>query len=246
MNLTDTLAGGPQTFTWTFQGGAPATSTVANPTICYNLPGKYDVILRVSNPYPISLGGSSGIAPGADFITVVDIPNVTIVPPGQSRSTQTINFGGSAVLSGSGAFSYVWDPPYNISSLTSPVVTVSPLQTTQYVLWGYNSANCFSRDSVDVYVIMDCGEMFVPNAFSPNGDGHNDELKVMGICLESMVFMVFNRWGEKIFESTDQSKGWDGTYKERPVETGVYVYRLEGKTYDGKGFSEKGNVTLIR
>jgi gliding motility-associated-like protein len=68
----------------------------------------------------------------------------------------------------------------------------------------------------------------------------------MGICLESMVFMVFNRWGEKIFESTDQLKGWDGTYKEKAVESGVYVYRLEGKTFDGKGFSSKGNVTLIR
>ncbi len=246
MNLTDTLAGSPQTFTWSFAGGAPATSTLANPTVCYNLPGEYDVILTVENPYPINGGGSSGIKGISKFIKVVDIPNVTISPPGQLSSNQYINFGGTAVLSGTGAYSYIWDPPYNISSLTNPNVTVSPIQTTQYVLWGYNSKQCFSSDTVNVIVIKDCGEMYVPNAFSPNGDGHNDDLKVMGICLESMTFMVFNRWGEKIFETTDQRLGWDGTYKEKEVESGVYVYRLEGKTFDGKGFSSKGNVTLLR
>jgi trimeric autotransporter adhesin len=88
--------------------------------------------------------------------------------------------------------------------------------------------------------------MFVPNAFSPNGDGHNDVLKVNGICLQTMTFMIFNRWGEKVFETNDQSVGWDGTYKGDEMNTGVFVYRLEGKTYDGKAFSSKGNITLIR
>jgi gliding motility-associated-like protein len=95
-------------------------------------------------------------------------------------------------------------------------------------------------------VIEDCGEMFVPNAFSPNGDGHNDVLKVNGICLQNLSFMIFNRWGEKVFETIDQETGWDGTYKGEAMNTGVYVYRLEGKTYDGKAFSGKGNITLIR
>ena len=61
-----------------------------------------------------------------------------------------------------------------------------------------------------------------------------------------MVFMIFNRWGEKIFETNTIEEGWDGTYKGEALNTGVYVYRLEGKTYDGKSFSSKGNITLIR
>jgi gliding motility-associated-like protein len=58
--------------------------------------------------------------------------------------------------------------------------------------------------------------------------------------------MVFNRWGQKVFETTDKNIGWDGTFKGDLMNTGVFVYRLEGKDYDGKGYSMKGNVTLIR
>jgi gliding motility-associated-like protein len=88
--------------------------------------------------------------------------------------------------------------------------------------------------------------MYVPNAFSPNGDGANDLLYVRGQCLETLTFMVFNRWGQKVFETTDKNIGWDGTFKGDLMNTGVFVYRLEGKDYDGKGYSMKGNVTLIR
>jgi gliding motility-associated-like protein len=149
-------------------------------------------------------------------------------------------------IHGSGSISYDWSPNYNISSLTKPDVVVRPFRTTQYILTGYNSRMCSSSDTLNVIVIEDCGEMFVPNAFSPNGDGHNDVLKVNGICLQNLNFMIFNRWGEKVFETVNQETGWDGTYKGETMNTGVYVYRLEGKTYDGKAFSSKGNITLIR
>jgi len=247
----DTLAGKPQKLTWTFDGGAPRTSTLEMPTVCYNLPGKFNVILRVENPYPTIK--PDGSAPGStltigymNYIKVVDVPNVTIFSPGQLRSDTTIRFGQTVTLKGSGAKSYSWSPSYNISSMTSTQVIVKPYRTTQYILTGYNSGACSSADTVNVIVIEDCGEMFVPTAFSPNGDGHNDVLKVNGICLQTMTFMIFNRWGEKIFETTDQEFGWDGRFRGEDVNTGVYAYRLEGKTFDGKGFSAKGNVTLVR
>jgi len=209
------------------------------------LPGVYWVRLQVRNPYALPGGSQAAIAKNG-YIRVVDIPNTTIVPPGQLASNVTIRFGGTDTLIGSGAKSYIWSPNYRISSLTSPTVYVNPLKTTQYIVTGYNSKLCFSSDTVNVIVIEDCGEMYVPNAFSPNGDGTNDILYVRGVCLESFNFMVFNRWGEKVFETTDIKKGWDGTYKGDIMNTSVFVYRLEGKTYDGKGFSSKGNVTLIR
>jgi gliding motility-associated-like protein len=246
MTLTDTMAGGPQTYTWTFHGGSPGTSTLANPIVCYNLPGKFNVILKVKNPYPIADGGSERTVGELSYIKVVDVPNITIIPPGNFHSDTTIRFGQTIDLKGTGGKTYQWSPNYNITSLTDPKVTIRPFRNTQYILTGYNSKQCGSSDTLNVFVIEDCGEMFVPNAFSPNGDGHNDVLQVKGICLETLSFMIFNRWGEKVFETIDQSVGWDGTFKGEEMNTGVYVYRLEGKTYDGKGFSAKGNITLIR
>jgi gliding motility-associated-like protein len=250
MALTDTMAGGPQTYTWNFEGGNPATSNEPNPVVCYDLPNKngWDVVLYVANPYPLyeQPSGSSGSTSKRDFIKVVDVPNVTIIPPGQLASDTVIKFGEQVVLTGTNAIHFSWSPNYNISSLTGSVTTVNPHQTTQYILTGYNSSKCFSSDTINVIVIEDCGEMYVPNAFSPNGDGVNDELRVRGICLETLTFMIFNRWGEKVFESNDIHVGWDGTYHGEKMNTAVFVYRLEGKTYSGKGFSLKGNVTLIR
>ncbi len=248
LNQSDTASGGPQTYEWTFFGGAPPTSTLQSPTVCYNLPsppGGYWVRLKVCNPYAKPNGSCAMIAKNG-FIKVVDVPNTTIVPPGQLQSTQYIRFGEKLTMISSGARTYVWEPNYKITSLTSPTVVVNPLMTTQYIVTGYNSKGCMSKDTVNVIVIDDCGEMYVPNAFSPNGDGVNDVLYVRGLCLETLNFMVFNRWGEKVFETTDINKGWDGTYKGEAMNTSVFVYRLEGKTYDGKGFSSKGNVTLVR
>ena len=246
LNMTDTMAGGPQTYTWTFPGGAPATSSLTNPTICYNLPGSFNVILTVANPYPIPTG-SKLTAYRNKFINTVDIPNVTIIAPGQRISDTTIRFGGCVKLDGNGAKSYIWRPNYKLSnSLTVPNVTVCPQNTTQYILEGFNSKECHSSDTINVIVIEDCGEMFVPNAFSPNNDGANDVLYVKGQCLETFTFMVFNRWGEKVFETTDKNVGWDGTFNGDLMNTAVFVYRLEGKDYYGKAYSMKGNVTLIR
>ncbi len=250
INHADTASGGPQTYTWTFPGGSPSISYDKNPTVCYNLPNKYNVFLKVKNPYPLTSSsgqvGSEGLKGVDGYIKVVDVPNVTIFSPGQLHSDSTIRFGQNITLNGTGAYRYNWTPNYNITSNTNPNVVVNPFRTTQYILTGYNSAGCFSSDTLNVIVVEDCGEMYVPNAFTPNDDKANDVLYVRGICLESISFMIFNRWGEKVFETTDQKNGWDGTYKGEPLNTGIYVYRLEGKTHEGKSFSAKGNITLIR
>ncbi|MCW3078527.1 MAG: hypothetical protein JWO32_3136 [Bacteroidetes bacterium] len=246
----DTTFGGPLTYTWNFPGGNPNVSNLKNPTVCYNLPGRYNALLTVHNPYPLANAAGSSYTRGyLNFIKVVDIPNPQILPQiifQRNPKDTVIRFGASIVLTATNAVSYIWDPPYNISPLTGSVVTVNPLQTTQYHVKGYNSSQCYSNDTINVIVIDDCGEMFVPNAFSPNGDGANDKLYVRGLCLETLTFLVFNRWGEKVFETNDKSIGWDGTYKGELLNTGVFVFRLEGKTYDGKGYSMKGNVTLVR
>lgn len=246
--LTDTTAGGPQTYEWTFPGGSPMTSNLRTPTICYNVSNEYDVTLKVSNPYPkFNIpSGSTAIKAFRKYIKVMDNPNVTIVPPGRKASDTTIRFGQSIVLTGTNSVRYEWTSNTGMEPVKGRTLEVEPKNTTTYYLTGYNSSRCFSSDTINVIVIQDCGDMFIPNAFSPNGDGVNDVLRVRGACLETLTFMVFNRWGEKVFETNDITVGWDGTYNGDLMNTGVFVYRLEGKTRSGQGYSAKGNVTLVR
>jgi len=90
---------------------------------------------------------------------------------------------------------------------------------------------------------------FVPSGFSPNFDGVNDYLYVMGGGIEEVSFMIFNRWGEVVFETNcccDDTCGWDGSYKNSILNNGVYVYMLTGTYYNGVGFEEKGTISLIK
>lgn len=102
--------------------------------------------------------------------------------------------------------------------------------------------------SNDVYslTIEDQISLYVPQIFSPNGDGLNDILYVYGNRLKSMKFIVYNRWGEKVFESKDKSMGWDGQFRGAVVQSGVYVYYLEAKVLEGEIVTQKGDITLVR
>ncbi len=240
-NTTD--AGGPQDVKWLFPGGSPSISILQAPTVCYNLPGPWNVFLEAKNQYGPAVNTQT-----YHFVHVVDVPNTIIIPPGMTASDTTIRFGMCVNLTASGASWYTWSPPYMISNLTGNKTTVCPHQTTQYILTGYYSGGCASNDTINVIVINDCGQMFVPNAFSPNGHDNpeNETLKVYGYCMETLTFQVFNRWGQKVFETTDQKVGWDGTFNGDELNSGVFVYRLEGKGFNGEAYSLKGNVTLIR
>jgi gliding motility-associated-like protein len=85
----------------------------------------------------------------------------------------------------------------------------------------------------------------VPQAFSPNDDGNNDMLFVMGSVF-GMDLQVFNRWGQLVFESKDRSIGWDGTFDGKPCNPGVFAWRLTGMMANGDIVDTKGNVTLVR
>lgn len=89
-------------------------------------------------------------------------------------------------------------------------------------------------------------DIFVPNAFTPNGDGNNDILYVYGTNIQSLTFTVYDQYGEMIFRSLSQSSGWDGTYKGMKEPVGVYVYIVEAKMNDGNTVKKKGSITLLR
>ncbi|MGB1039356.1 MAG: gliding motility-associated C-terminal domain-containing protein, partial [Flavobacteriales bacterium] len=88
--------------------------------------------------------------------------------------------------------------------------------------------------------------IYLPNIFSPDGNGQNDVFRIEGDGVEKVEFKIFNRWGNLIFESTDQSIGWDGTYQGKPINQGVFVYMISGSFVNGEEFQQKGTVTLVR
>jgi gliding motility-associated-like protein len=88
--------------------------------------------------------------------------------------------------------------------------------------------------------------VFVPNAFTPNHDNENDVLYVRGGIVKEILFRIYNRWGEKVFESTSLDNGWDGTFKGELLPPDVYDYYLLVECVGGLKNQLQGNVTLIR
>lgn len=141
-----------------------------------------------------------------------------------------------------------WYPSNLVIPNNQYTVTSAPSQNTTYTVI-VSDGICNKTATVLVVVIDDqCKEsdVFVPNTFTPNGDGNNDVLYVRGYLINELYFAVYNRWGELVFETTDKNKGWDGNYKGRPADVGVLGYYLKAKCPNGKEIFKKGNVTLIR
>jgi gliding motility-associated-like protein len=86
----------------------------------------------------------------------------------------------------------------------------------------------------------------VPNAFTPGRFGQNSVVKVQGFGIASLVFRIYNRWGQLVFETNNPNQGWDGTYKGTPQPMDVYAYTLDAIFFDGKKTTKKGDITLIR
>jgi len=154
-----------------------------------------------------------------------------------------------STLPGGNGYSYQWLPTNGLASPNASSTTASPDVTTTYLMTATDPNGCTATDSLTIQVtkvICDEPEIFVPNAFTPNNDQQNDLLYVRGNSIETMQLVIFNRWGEKVFESNQPSTGWDGTYRGRPVTPDVFVYYLDAVCYNKSTFRKKGNITLIR
>jgi len=90
-------------------------------------------------------------------------------------------------------------------------------------------------------------DIYVPTAFSPNNDGHNDKLTPIALGMKSVdLFIVYNRWGQLIYKTTNIGKGWNGMFKGMTQDIGTYVWYAEGMTYLNKKIQRKGTVVLIK
>ncbi|MBX7225686.1 MAG: gliding motility-associated C-terminal domain-containing protein [Chitinophagales bacterium] len=171
--------------------------------------------------------------------------NQTLVDAGT-----TVQLG--AEVTPQGNYTYEWEPADIVSnsSIFNPTSVVNV--PTWYYVTVTNATGCQGIDSIFVDIIkkqLECfGEsLFLPSAFTPNGDNRNDVYKVRSNQpLESMTLIIFNRWGEKVFESNDQSFGWDGTFKGKDAVGDSFAYYFEGKCANGEKIIKQGNITLIR
>jgi gliding motility-associated-like protein len=221
------------TYSWTGPNGF--TSSVINPIIdpaTASMGGVYSLTVTVdgctSPPSTINVVVTGGL-------------NLTITPPNPE-----INQGGSVNLNVTGATNYTWSPAQGLSCTTCANPVASPLTTTTYTVTGTNAQGCSGTANVLVFVDVPCNEVFVPTIFSPNDDGANDLQCVFGNCISSLNYAIYNRWGELIFQTNSPNICWDGTYKDKPVDVGIYVYKLSVKRTDGSEIQKSGNLTLIR
>ena len=154
----------------------------------------------------------------------------------------------STQLNGSGPAGsvYSWTPPNDLSNPNSPNPFANPTLTTVYILTVTSADGCVDMDTM-IVVVTNEPLVKVPNAFSPNGDGHNDFLKVIRLGVFNLTYLkIYNRWGEIVFESHNISDWWNGKYKGEDCEVGVYTYVLEGEGYGNIQIERKGNITLVR
>ncbi len=154
----------------------------------------------------------------------------------------------SVQLTAGGADSYTWSPStdLNNSTIANPVAT--PAITRQYTVVGTNStSNCIGTETITVFVKAPAApKAYIPNAFSPNGDGINDCFRVKDFGTIKIVdIVIYNRYGNLVFQTKNSLECWDGTYKGRPSEPGNYVYYIKVINDCGEDV-KKGNLILLR
>lgn len=220
-------ARGGSTYTWT-------------PTTGFIYRTDSDVVVRPvsSTVYTVRISNADGCA--AEFDLPVTVASPVLADAGADRY---IRSGESVQLQAQGGISYLWSPADFLSADSGDVVTSTPPHTIGYYVTVTGSNGCKAIDSVTVYVV----NVFMPTAFTPNGDGLNDQLHVrfMDPATSLVGFSIYNRWGQQVFYTNGMARGWDGTYKGIPAEIGTYFYVVE-YTAGAKSFTDKGTVSLFR
>jgi gliding motility-associated-like protein len=180
---------------------------------------------------------------------------VSVLNPGAlslSATPDTILIGASAQLEAMfpGAISYLWEPPGSLDNPAIPNPVARPEETTTYTVTATLPSGCVAQGTVTLRVLFpvcDAPFVFLPTAFSPNGDDENDVLKLEGVLVEEVYWAVYNRWGEKLFEANRLDDAWDGSFRGHPQPAETYGYILRVRCAgQPEMLLKKGNITLLR
>jgi len=234
------VAGGllPYDVEWTNESGMLVSTDLQQPAIAG---GIYTLILTDAN----------GCRTTETYTVPQENPSRVVAP-----EDVTINLGDSirivAYAETLDTVEYMWSPPVGVSCLTCPITYLNPYETTTYTLTMMQTGGCISSDSITV-TVLENQAAFIPNVFSPNFDGNNDIYMVYGGAgvAQMKSFRIYSRWGALLHSvenvpTNDKNYGWDGSYKDRSMPTGVYVYYVELELLNGTTKNYRGNLTLVR
>jgi gliding motility-associated-like protein len=218
---------------WNWRFGDGKNAAIQNPVYQYTASGQYPALL-----WAVAANGCS-----SDTVRqLIDVPSVRAFAGHDTTVISNLPF----TLHAQGNGNFLWTPATGLSNpaIPDPVVTLTEKQT--YVLTVTTREGCVARDTVNIRVMT--GPMiYMPDAFTPNGDQLNDLLRPVYVGISKLErFAIYNRWGEMVFTTTDMAKGWDGKTGGQPAASGGFVWMIKGTNYLGQPVFLKGTVTLIK
>jgi gliding motility-associated-like protein len=225
-------ATGASNYSWSPASGLSNTQ-IPNPVATPKVPTEY----IVTGSDPSGCKGRDSV-----FVNVFPKPLLQVSSDGKEINCKN----DSVQLFASGLAKYNWQPATYCSNATSSQPEVYPTTSTQFIVSGTDSNGCYASDSISVKADISTA-FFMPNAFTPNNDGHNDEIYPIAYCDFVLdEFSVYNRWGQLIFTTHTYEKGWNGEFNNVPQPIDSYYYYVKGHNNLGNKIMFKGDITLVR
>ncbi|MFT3945455.1 MAG: PKD domain-containing protein [Agriterribacter sp.] len=224
-------------FYWSFGDGSPVVDEFS-PTHEYTNPGSYTIKLVVVDSMTCNISDSV-----SQTINVWDSPTAGFTfSPISPQENMPATFTNTSL----NAIRYRWlFGDGDTSNLINPTHQYNATATFDVALVAFNQYGCTDTAYAQVSAIVS-PLIAVPSAFSPNGDGVNDKVYVRGFAIAKMMFRIYNRWGQVVFQTTDRNQGWDGKFKGALQPMDAYAYTLEVEFSDGTKATKKGDITLLR
>ena len=202
-------------------------------------------VYAVAGTYPVKLIATASNGCVNDLLQ----KDIVIYSTNAFAGNDTVTASGQPLqLQASGGISYEWIPATGLSNpfISNPVAVLTGTQVYIYTVRAYTPLGCESFDDISIQVYQ-APEIYLPNAFTPNDDGLNDVYRGKLVGIKDFKYMkIFNRLGQEIFSTTDYQKGWDGTFKGKKQNSGVYIVIARGLDYRGLEVERQGTVMLIR
>jgi gliding motility-associated-like protein len=173
----------------------------------------------------------------APLFVDLESDSIYLIWLGESVELTAVATGGTPPLT------YNWGPDQYLSCTTCPSTTASPLLNSNYAVTVTDANGCTAVTGAYIEIMF---AMYIPNTFTPNGDGDNDMFYAVSASVKEFNMRIFDRWGEEVFTTNNIHEGWDGTYRGLESKQDVYVFRVEAKFMNGKYEELIGQVNLLR
>ncbi|HVX49418.1 MAG TPA: gliding motility-associated C-terminal domain-containing protein [Chitinophagaceae bacterium] len=241
-NLSSTDIGYINNLKWTFtnlRDSTNFTSTLSSPTYTFRVPNQtYSAVLDItttkgceaSDTQYINIWQSPLPFTVHDTVITAGVPYQLFANPGYDSANNV----------------FIWSPATGLDNpfIANPVAAGSNDITYRAEIT--NAFGCYLTDTIHL-VYYKGPDIYVPNAFTPNGDGVNDIFRPFPVGIKKLeYFRVFSRWGNMVYQTQVYLAGWDGNIKGRQAPPGTYIYEVRGKDYNGKAVFKKGSVLLVR